>query len=528
MSASSRVATATSSSFGRCRSDSCPKRPMLARTTTGASAACPHLRPTTGERLHDATGTRRDEHPRAVGRLGAGRHDEGHDPDAGVRGRGQQRVGQLPAQQPSRPATRARRSPPRRSSRVARGPPDRRAATIAHRWDRGLRRSSPGGRRGGPRAPGGTGRCRRAPRRRAARRSAQAAAQRRSPAATAGGLRERARSSPPTGRRLTRRTPRRATARPCGRAPRPPGAPAPAAPPRGQRAAATAAAPGRATRAGDLVVTGHGRPSRATTARRAPSRPAGRAAAPRPTARRCRSPGERARRRPHGRGRRPTARGPGTHRRPPRPAGRRWVSCAGPPPTRCVLSKTTTSAPAAHRSCAAARPAIPAPTTATLTPRAPTLTTSASTPGSVSGRTPWPRLNTCPGGRAPAADHRAAVASTTGHGANSTAGSRLPCTASDRAEPSRRLVERHAPVDADHVGPGLAHGRQQLAGADAEVDARHVGAPAASTRADRGCTCSGSRRAAARRPTSRTAARRPRRRRPAPAGRCRRGRPAGP
>ena len=36
-------------------------------------------------------------------------------------------------------------------------------------------------------------------------------------------------------------------------------------------------------------------------------------------------------------------------------------------------------------------------------------------------------------------------------------------------------VERHPPVDADDVGAGVAHQREQLAGADAEVDARHAG-----------------------------------------------------
>ena len=50
-----------------------------------------------------------------------------------------------------------------------------------------------------------------------------------------------------------------------------------------------------------------------------------------------------------------------------------------------------------------------------------------------------------------------------------------PC----RADPARGLVERHPPVDADDVGPGLAQQAEQLAGADAEVDARHaeVGQP---------------------------------------------------
>ena len=35
-------------------------------------------------------------------------------------------------------------------------------------------------------------------------------------------------------------------------------------------------------------------------------------------------------------------------------------------------------------------------------------------------------------------------------------------------------VERHPPVDADHVGAGVGHQAEQLAGADAEVDAGHA------------------------------------------------------
>jgi hypothetical protein len=43
-----------------------------------------------------------------------------------------------------------------------------------------------------------------------------------------------------------------------------------------------------------------------------------------------------------------------------------------------------------------------------------------------------------------------------------------------RADALHRLRQRHAPVDADDVRARLAHVVQQLAGADAEVDARHV------------------------------------------------------
>ena len=43
-----------------------------------------------------------------------------------------------------------------------------------------------------------------------------------------------------------------------------------------------------------------------------------------------------------------------------------------------------------------------------------------------------------------------------------------------RPDPAPGLVERDPPVDADHVGAGVAHQREELAGADAEVDAGHA------------------------------------------------------
>ena len=43
-----------------------------------------------------------------------------------------------------------------------------------------------------------------------------------------------------------------------------------------------------------------------------------------------------------------------------------------------------------------------------------------------------------------------------------------------RPEPLDGVGQRHAVVDADHLGPGLAHEGQQLARADPEVDAGHV------------------------------------------------------
>src|SRR5215471_17544655 len=41
-------------------------------------------------------------------------------------------------------------------------------------------------------------------------------------------------------------------------------------------------------------------------------------------------------------------------------------------------------------------------------------------------------------------------------------------------EPPRCLVQRHPPIDADHVRAGLAHQCEQLTGTDAEVDARYL------------------------------------------------------
>ena len=59
------------------------------------------------------------------------------------------------------------------------------------------------------------------------------------------------------------------------------------------------------------------------------------------------------------------------------------------------------------------------------------------TVGSVSGSTPWPRLNTCPGAARPSASTRRTSASTTGQSASSSAGSRLPAPRGP-ARPGRR------------------------------------------------------------------------------------------
>ena len=96
--------------------------------------------------------------------------------------------------------------------------------------------------------------------------------------------------------------------------------------------------------------------------------------------------------------------------------------------------------------------------------------------GSVSGSTPWPRLKTWPG-RASRARSRIARArgSTTSQPASSTDGVEVALQRLAAADPARRLVERDPPVDADHVRARLAEQAEQLAGADAEVDARHAG-----------------------------------------------------
>ena len=106
-----------------------------------------------------------------------------------------------------------------------------------------------------------------------------------------------------------------------------------------------------------------------------------------------------------------------------------------------------------------------------------TMSTSARTWSTgVSGRMPWPRLKMWPG---PAARRASRIALRPRGGsrrraASSTAGSRLPCTAT--SWPSRAHVgaELDAPVEADHVAARLAHERQQRRGAGAEVDDRHA------------------------------------------------------
>ena len=123
----------------------------------------------------------------------------------------------------------------------------------------------------------------------------------------------------------------------------------------------------------------------------------------------------------------------------------------------------------------------------------------------------------CPGRPPARASTSSAPASTRSHGPSSSAGSRLPWT--PRSSPALpAAVERHAPVDADHVAAGRGHRvEQRRRRSGAEVDHRHVDRL-------RGCARSTARRtrrsppARARRPTSRRAGSRR-----APASTCARG-----
>ena len=77
-----------------------------------------------------------------------------------------------------------------------------------------------------------------------------------------------------------------------------------------------------------------------------------------------------------------------------------------------------------------------------------------------------------PGPTSPSAQHPFGLFGDDGAGARHTAGSRLPCTRPAGPDPDAGGAERHAPVDADDVGPRLGHETEQLAGAYTEVDPR--------------------------------------------------------
>ena len=132
-------------------------------------------------------------------------------------------------------------------------------------------------------------------------------------------------------------------------------------------------------------------------------------------------------------------------------------------------------------------------------------------PGRSAGSTPWPRLKMWPG-RPPARSSTSSAASSTrSHGPSSTAGSRLPCTPRSSPTACPAVVERDAPVEADHVA---ARGRHRARAASpsrcrsgsSARRPRRGSAPSTARRTPR------SRPARARRPTSRRAGSRPRRR----------------
>ena len=121
----------------------------------------------------------------------------------------------------------------------------------------------------------------------------------------------------------------------------------------------------------------------------------------------------------------------------------------------------------------------PRPGRPATTPARPSAWTSSTTrsrmPGSVSGRTPWPRLKTCPGAEPAAAEHLAGLG--LGHLPGGEAQGRVEVALDGQPgpDPPPGLVQRHPPVDADHRAPGGGHRGQQLAGAHPEEDGGDAG-----------------------------------------------------
>ena len=130
---------------------------------------------------------------------------------------------------------------------------------------------------------------------------------------------------------------------------------------------------------------------------------------------------------------------------------------------------------------AAARPAMPPPTTTerlivSACSSCTSSTTRVSTSGSVSGSTPWPRLKMCPRAARPSRPRPGAPrASTTGQSASSTR--RVEVALQRRGPaPTRRAASSSGTRQSTPTtsAPASPHQREQLAGADAEVDPRHV------------------------------------------------------
>ena len=134
-----------------------------------------------------------------------------------------------------------------------------------------------------------------------------------------------------------------------------------------------------------------------------------------------------------------------------------------------------------------------------------------STSGSVSGRTPCPRLKMCPGRPPARCEHLARRRLDALPRAEQDGRVEVPLDGMLLADLVPAAVERHAPVEADDVSSRRRHVPEQRGRADAEVDRRRVDCCRARvpTRAPR---TRRSRTARARLPTSRRAGSRPLRR----------------
>ena len=97
-----------------------------------------------------------------------------------------------------------------------------------------------------------------------------------------------------------------------------------------------------------------------------------------------------------------------------------------------------------------------------------------SAAGSVAGRTPWPRLNTWPG-RPPARSSTSRVAAATrSHGPEEHRRVEVALHAAVLADERPADVERHAPVEPDHVAARVGQRCEQVRRPGPEVDRRHV------------------------------------------------------
>ena len=150
----------------------------------------------------------------------------------------------------------------------------------------------------------------------------------------------------------------------------------------------------------------------------------------------------------------------------------RRLGRATPPDARCRRGRSPPRSPAC-RAPSAARP--------TSGPRAPSSwctrsTTAPRMAGSVSGRTPWPRLKMCPvPGRRGAGEHRPGRVLDDGPGGEAQRGVEVALHGTARRRragaASSSGTRQSTPT---HVGAGRGHQPEQLAGADAEVDAGHA------------------------------------------------------